>query len=77
MGLTYGGHGGTLGPALTFGWLSGADAAQLANTWLSCPNRAIARGRRHTINPGRPVDTTDRMVVVPGITRLGREQGRE
>jgi 3-oxosteroid 1-dehydrogenase len=27
MGMTYGGHGGTLGPALTFGWLAGADAA--------------------------------------------------
>jgi 3-oxosteroid 1-dehydrogenase len=30
MGMTYGGHGGTLGPALTFGWLAGADAAARA-----------------------------------------------
>ena len=30
MGMTYGGHGGTLGPALTFGWLAGADAATRA-----------------------------------------------
>lgn len=28
LGMTYGGHGGTLGPALTFGWLAGADAAR-------------------------------------------------
>jgi hypothetical protein len=28
--MTYGGHGGTLGPALTFGWLAGADAARRA-----------------------------------------------
>lgn len=27
MGMTYGGHGGTLGPAMTYGWLSGGDAA--------------------------------------------------
>lgn len=27
MGMTYGGHGGTLGPAMTYGWLAGADAA--------------------------------------------------
>ena len=32
MGMTYGGHGGTLGPALTFGWLAGADAARRAAT---------------------------------------------
>ena len=32
MGMTYGGHGGTLGPALTFGWLAGADAAHRATT---------------------------------------------
>lgn len=31
MGMTYGGHGGTLGPALTFGWLAGADAAARAS----------------------------------------------
>jgi 3-oxosteroid 1-dehydrogenase len=30
MGMTYGGHGGTLGPAITFGWLAGADAAERA-----------------------------------------------
>jgi 3-oxosteroid 1-dehydrogenase len=30
MGMTYGGHGGTLGPAITFGWLAGADAAARA-----------------------------------------------
>lgn len=30
LGMTYGGHGGTLGPGLTFGWLAGHDAAQLA-----------------------------------------------
>jgi 3-oxosteroid 1-dehydrogenase len=30
MGMTYGGHGGTLGPAITFGWLGGADAAARA-----------------------------------------------
>jgi 3-oxosteroid 1-dehydrogenase len=30
MGMTYGGHGGTLGPALTFGWLAGGDAARRA-----------------------------------------------
>jgi succinate dehydrogenase/fumarate reductase flavoprotein subunit len=30
MGMTYGGHGGTLGPALTFGWLAGHDAADRA-----------------------------------------------
>jgi 3-oxosteroid 1-dehydrogenase len=30
MGMTYGGHGGTLGPALTFGWLAGQDAANRA-----------------------------------------------
>lgn len=27
MGMTYGGAGGTLGPALVFGWLAGRDAA--------------------------------------------------
>lgn len=30
MGMTYGGHGGTLGPAITFGWLAGHDAAARA-----------------------------------------------
>jgi len=30
MGMTYGGHGGTLGPCMTFGWLAGSDAAQRA-----------------------------------------------
>ncbi len=30
MGMTYGGHGGTLGPAMTYGWLAGADAAARA-----------------------------------------------
>ena len=30
MGMTYGGHGGTLGPAITFGWLAGHDAAERA-----------------------------------------------
>jgi len=30
MGMTYGGHGGTLGPAITFGWLAGHDAANRA-----------------------------------------------
>lgn len=30
MGMTYGGHGGTLGPGMTFGWLAGADAAARA-----------------------------------------------
>ena len=30
MGMTYGGHGGTLGPGMTFGWLAGADAATRA-----------------------------------------------
>jgi 3-oxosteroid 1-dehydrogenase len=30
MGMTYGGHGGTLGPAITFGWLAGQDAASRA-----------------------------------------------
>jgi succinate dehydrogenase/fumarate reductase flavoprotein subunit len=27
MGMTYGGHGGTLGPGLVFGYLSGRHAA--------------------------------------------------
>lgn len=30
MGMTYGGHGGTLGPAMTYGWLAGHDAAERA-----------------------------------------------
>lgn len=30
MGMTYGGHGGTLGPAMTYGWLAGGDAADRA-----------------------------------------------
>jgi hypothetical protein len=30
MGMTYGGHGGTLGPGLVFGFLSGRHAAALA-----------------------------------------------
>lgn len=30
LGMTYGGHGGTLGPAITFGWLAGRDAASRA-----------------------------------------------
>jgi 3-oxosteroid 1-dehydrogenase len=30
MGMTYGGHGGTLGPGLVFGYLSGRHAAALA-----------------------------------------------
>lgn len=32
MGMTYGGHGGTLGPAMTFGWLAGGDAAARARS---------------------------------------------
>ena len=30
MGMTYGGHGGTLGPALVFGYRAGRDAAARA-----------------------------------------------
>ncbi len=30
MGMTYGGHGGTLGPALVFGYLPGGHAAARA-----------------------------------------------
>jgi 3-oxosteroid 1-dehydrogenase len=30
MGMTYGGHGGTLGPALVFGYRAGRDAADRA-----------------------------------------------
>jgi succinate dehydrogenase/fumarate reductase flavoprotein subunit len=30
MGMTYGGHGGTLGPGLVFGYLSGRHAALAA-----------------------------------------------
>jgi succinate dehydrogenase/fumarate reductase flavoprotein subunit len=30
MGMTYGGHGGTLGPALVSGYRAGRDAAALA-----------------------------------------------
>ncbi len=34
MGMTYGGHGGTLGPGMTFGWLAGADAASRAKAYV-------------------------------------------
>ena len=44
--MTYGGHGGTLGPALTFGWLAGADAARRADTGAAAPTRSLpTKGR--------------------------------
>jgi succinate dehydrogenase/fumarate reductase flavoprotein subunit len=36
MGMTYGGHGGTLGPGLVFGYLSGRHAAALATPPMTC-----------------------------------------
>jgi succinate dehydrogenase/fumarate reductase flavoprotein subunit len=50
MGMTYGGHGGTLGPALTFGWLGGADAAQRA----AAPGRNSRTSGTGQLEPAGP-----------------------
>jgi hypothetical protein len=56
MGMTYGGHGGTLGPGLVFGYLAGRDAAARAVVGEAATRqaaRAAAGGHRADGQPGR------------------------